>query len=353
MKRRIVSIALCLALVLPGILIPTLTSAEPTTSVTITKYASDGTTIITQATKTPAELETELPVSGDGATHYWMQGPTFYAENLWDPAETLNLKDKGAVQGSLIKDLCELVGGASVGDRIEIKAVDDLAHEYRYESIYDPGSAMGSMVLCWKKDGGYAGADFSEGMQLVFFAPTANGSGIFVFGNQDMHDYLPEDNWHYFFHDGVFYPSVNGLSIKWVDEINIYTSGTTSSQSSASLSATANVVLPIVGIELNVDSVDYGDLMPGQKSGTETVVLNNTGTVDCSVTLEIRGEDTTAQNFYKQSLFVNGSQYNINDILASVTVNNSRALNTQLRVPDSWNEGGEQKATFIFWAEAQ
>ncbi len=354
MVQKLCLLFIVLAISILNTIVPTTAGSQTgTSSVTITKYAYDGTTVLSEVTKTVAELESELSVRGDGATHYWMQGPTFEPGNLWDPSETLNLKDKGMVQGSTIKDLCDLVGGASTGDQIEIKSIDNLAHTYEYQSIYTPDPAMGPMVLCWKKNSAYAGDGFVEGMQMAFFAPTANGSGIYVFGNQDMRDYLPEGNWHYFFNNGVLYPSCNGLSTKWVNEINVYTSGTSSSQASASLNATANIILPIVGIELDTNTVDYGDLMPGQNSGTQTVVVSNTGTVGCNVTLEIQGDDSTVQSFYEQSLFVNGTHYDINNLVTSIVVAGSQSVDTQLRLPSSWDQGGEQKATFIFWAEAQ
>jgi hypothetical protein len=44
-------------------------------------------------------MEANLPVQGDGATHYYHQGPVFEGDK-WDPEETANLKDKGAVMGA-------------------------------------------------------------------------------------------------------------------------------------------------------------------------------------------------------------------------------------------------------------
>jgi uncharacterized repeat protein (TIGR02543 family) len=37
-----------------------------------------------------------------------------------------------------------------------------------------------------------------------------------------MHDYLPEANWHYYFDGTTEYPSCNGLSVKWISKVNIY-----------------------------------------------------------------------------------------------------------------------------------
>ncbi len=327
-----------------------------TTSITVTKYASDGTTILDQVTKTVAELESELPVQGDGITRYYHQGPTFDLGNLWDPGEAVNIdsRDMGRPKGTAIRDLCELVGGASAGDVIGAKASDNFIKLFDYEDVYSPEPEQGELVICWYNAdfGGYV-PGFSEGMRLVFFAETTNGDGKYVFGNWDMHETLAESRWHYYY-DGTYWPSSSGLSVKYIDRINIYSSDEApQSGSSASLDATANVILPIVGIELDLTSVDYGNLMPGQNSVIKKVVIDNTGTLGCDVTLEIQGDDDTAQSFYEQSLFVDGTQYDIDDVIASITVGNSQSVDTQLRLPLSWDQGGEQKAKFIFWAEAQ
>ncbi len=220
MRRKVIPLMLCLALLaaaLPVGLIAAPALAQ-TTSVTVTKYAADGVTIIDQTTVDYSWMMSNLPVQGDNETHRYMQGPTFDPDNLWDPAETVNLKDKGILKGTDVKDLCNLVGGASEGDVIDIRASDDFGHSFQYENVYSPAPAQGPMVVCWYRSGEYV-PTYDDGMQMVFFAQTTNGAGQYVFGNQDMHDCLPEDNWH-FYGD---YPSSNGLSVKYVSNISIYT----------------------------------------------------------------------------------------------------------------------------------
>lgn len=492
MNKKIVCLALALMLAISVLVFPATVSAEgATTQVTITKYAADGTTVLQQVTKTVDELEAGLPVKGDGATHYYMQGPTFDSNNLWDPAETLNLKDKGALKGTDVKDLCGLVGGASAGDTINIKAIDGYNENFEYVDVYTPEPAQGPMVICWWKDGQYAGPSYAEAMQLVFFAQTTNAEGKYVFGHQDMHDCLPESNWHYYYSGGINYPSANGLSIKYISEINIYTSGVdeweleltgassyTMSQGefengvachgaatwtddsgnvwsgmplwllvgwvddiethgpgafndelaatgydvtviasdaysktfasatvarnnsmivanmmngaplpedkyplklvgpgltggqmvskiveirlsglpeppANSVAVTANVIIPMVGISLNRTQINYGDIMPGRASAVETVGIENTGNVPVNVTLEVEGANAAAQSFYAQSLYVESALYNAEAVIASIPVAGTDNVDTQLRVPASWTGGGNQNATFIFWAEAQ
>jgi DMSO/TMAO reductase YedYZ molybdopterin-dependent catalytic subunit len=212
----------------------TTTDSTTTTSITITKYAADGTTIVGQETLTHTKMEATLPVQGDGKTHYYFQGPTFDPGNLWDPEETVNLKNKGAIKGTDVKDLVELVGGAETGDQIEIKAIDGYGDIFQHDDVYNPEAGQGKMVIAWYTkgagdpadplypDGAYV-PDFEDGMQLIFLVETTNAADQHVFGHDDMRSYLPQDNWHYFYAGGIQYPSSNGISIKYISEINVYT----------------------------------------------------------------------------------------------------------------------------------
>jgi predicted phosphodiesterase len=122
--------------------------------------------------------------------------------------------------------------------------------------------------------------------------------------------------------------------------------------SSTSLTATATLTMQMVGIDLDRDSVDYGDIAPGDSSTVEAVLVTNVGTVDCTVSLEVVGADTVAQDFYEQSLYIDGGLYNTDASIASISVAGSEDVDTQLQIPLSWAEVGVQDATFIFWAEA-
>lgn len=228
MNRRIVGVLLCLAMLIStvGVVFSTVPAlaADTTESVRVVKYGPDGTTIIDEVTIGYAEMESSLPIQGDGTTHYYMQGPTLFSSdptNLWDPDETLNLKDHGASKGTDVKDLCGLVGGAVDGDEIEIRASDGYGERFQYQDVYNPEPAQGKFVACWWKDGEYV-PTFGDGIRLVFFAQTTNGVGQYVFGHQDMHDTLPDANWHYYYDGTTMYPSSDGLSIKYISEIAIY-----------------------------------------------------------------------------------------------------------------------------------
>jgi len=205
---------------------------EPTTEVHVVKYAEDGTTVLNETTVTYQWMEANLPVQGDGVTHYYHQGPVFEGDK-WDPDETTNFKDKGAVKGTNIRNLCDLVGGMSLGDDVSICAPDGYHVEFDYENIYEPDSRQGPMVLCWyngedtkvgeRQGMGYP-PDYYTGMRIVFFADNStNSEGKHVFGNWDMHEFLPEKCQHFY----ELYPSTNGFTVKWVDELRVYSGGYT------------------------------------------------------------------------------------------------------------------------------
>ena len=229
-------VVLLLALLIP---VSSVQAAGATSSVHVVKYAEDGVTIADEETASYQWLEKNLPKCGDGATHYYLQGPSFDPDNLWDPDETVNLKDKGAVMGTSIKDLCDLVGGMAPGDEVLLHAVDNWTIKFKYANVYEPQDRQGAIVLCW-----YNGEDAQEGerygegypskngyrtaLQITIMAKTTNAEGKHVFGNSDMQAVMPpEEGYSHFYQDSEgFWPSTNGLSGKWIDSIVIYPTGT-------------------------------------------------------------------------------------------------------------------------------
>jgi hypothetical protein len=209
-------------------------SAAPTSSVRVAKYAADGITILNATTVDYHWLEGNLPVQGDGKTHYYHQGPVFTddKEGQWDRNETTNFKDLGAVKGTAVRDLCDLVGGMTTGDEVMIKSGDGYHVEFPYANIYNPAPRQGKITVCWfsgdessvgeRQGTGYP-PDYHVGMRLVFFADNStNREAKRVFGNQDMREVMPKETIHLF--DNL-YPSTGGYTVKWVDEVRIYTGG--------------------------------------------------------------------------------------------------------------------------------
>jgi hypothetical protein len=112
-----------------------------------------------------------------------------------------------------------------------ICAIDGYCVNFSYINVYQPQDRQGPIVLSWysvengtlglNQTAGYPPRYF-EAMQLVFMPKTANADGLYVFGDWDMHECLPEEA-QYFYSN--LYPSTNGLSVKWVNEIAVYPQG--------------------------------------------------------------------------------------------------------------------------------
>jgi PKD repeat protein/DMSO/TMAO reductase YedYZ molybdopterin-dependent catalytic subunit len=212
------------------VFIPANASAAGTTSLTITKLDSDGLTVLAEETVTYEWLEENLPVMGDGNIHYYHQGPVFVDNSdpetqemlRWNPKEDTNIetKDMGAVMGTNVKDLCELVGGMEEGDEIQIKAIDGFKKTFAYKNVYEYSDREGPMVICWYKDGEYPDGGYRDGMRLVWFADTlVNPWGYHVFGNWDWHEAADPEYWYYYQGE---YPTTTGLSVQNVSQLIIY-----------------------------------------------------------------------------------------------------------------------------------
>ncbi|MDD2442874.1 MAG: S-layer homology domain-containing protein [Desulfotomaculaceae bacterium] len=194
---------------------------QPAPELHIVKYAQDGVTILKETTVDYLWMEQNLEVIGDGKTVYKYEGITNNPNDIWDAEETYpgGFKIANAVKGTLVKDLCELVGGMGSGTEIVLVAIDGWETRLPYSSIYtDPSvqKRQGDAILAWYSDGEYV-PQYKDGMRL-FFTP----GGDNVYGQWDMHETLPEPYWHYYYGDGVMYPSCAGLSVKWITEIKLY-----------------------------------------------------------------------------------------------------------------------------------
>ena len=213
-------------------------TSDATVLLTVTKYDPYG-TIVNQTTVDYEWMKSNLTVYGDGATHYYHQGPTFDVSThnaLWNPEEMINVdsRDYGRLLGTDLKNLCDLVGGASHGDTVKVKAFDNFSKLFDYEDIYNPEPEQGKLIVCWynKDHGGYV-PNYTTGMRLVFFAETQSPEMKYVFGDWDMHETLPASRWH-FYYDGDFWPSSSGLSVQHVYNIEIHQPNLVSCDSSGS-----------------------------------------------------------------------------------------------------------------------
>lgn len=204
-----------------------------TTSLHIQKIGADGKTILAEKTVDYRWMEQNLPVEGDGTVHYYHQGPVFVddpdpaVEELlrWNQPEDRNVreKDMGAVKGTNLPDLTDLVGGMSPGDTVRVKADDGFSRTFAYENVYNPPPRQGPMVITWfRADDGYV-PDYVTGMRLVFFADNStNPWGIHAFGNWDWHESAAPEYWYFYIQGNERYPTTTGLSVQSVSEITVY-----------------------------------------------------------------------------------------------------------------------------------
>jgi hypothetical protein len=220
----------------------------PTTQVRVIAFNSSG-SVTAERMIDYRWMEANLPVLGDGVTHYYHQGPVFAddKEARWNPAETTNFKDEGSVKCTDLKDLASLVGGMEPGDEEMVHAVDGYHVEFGYPNVMTPDPRQGPIGICWfngeevaigeRQGVGYP-PDYHAGMRLVFFADTStNAERKHVFGNSDMRAVMPADAIHLF--DNL-YPSTSGYSVKWIDEIRVYRGGYTGVKNAVVKSLTGN-----------------------------------------------------------------------------------------------------------------
>jgi hypothetical protein len=209
---RICSLLICLVLLVSAV-------SAATTEVHVVKTAADGSTVLAERTVDYQWLESNLPVLGDGVTHYYLQGPVFDGD-VWDPTESVNVeeKDMGALKGTDLRDICDLVGGMQSDDTLVVKASDGFSKRFSYNTIYSPPAREGPLVLTWYRgDEGHV-PSYSNGMRIVFFADTSvNPWGYHVFGLSDMKASMPSNEWNFF----DIYPTTTGLSARYVNELRI------------------------------------------------------------------------------------------------------------------------------------
>ena len=287
----------CILIILLGfmvILVPLATAAS--TQIHVVKYANDRSTILAEQTLTYQQMRDTLPVMGDGVTHYFHQGPVFVDDAdpvreealRWNPGEDTNVqeKDMGAVKGTDVRDLCDLVGGMSDGDTLVLKASDGMTREFAYKNVYNPSSRQGAMVITWYCAGStfsactgpYPDSGYSDGMRIVFFADTSvKPGGIHAFGNYDWHESADPKYWYYYQSGGEKYPTTTGLSVKYISEIQIYSTKPPGASPAAAGAAGGggSSVLPSSGTAPPENPLLYG--YSGKKLGTFTTgTLNGT-----------------------------------------------------------------------------
>jgi len=230
-----------------------------TTELHIARFAADNVTVINETTVTYQWMEANLPVLGDGTTHYYHQGPVFIDDTdpareeqlRWNPKEDTNVqeKDMGAVKGTDLKDLCNLVGGMAPKDTVKIKATDGFTKTFAYENVYTPLAQQGPMVITWYHDvEGYV-PDYRTGMRLVFLADNStNPWNIHAFGNYDWHESAAPEYWYYYRQGDEKYPTTTGLSVQSISDILIYSGSPVQGEPTRTETTIADAVLTQAGL---------------------------------------------------------------------------------------------------------
>ncbi|NTV00966.1 MAG: PEGA domain-containing protein, partial [Methanoregulaceae archaeon] len=186
---------------------------------------------------------------------YYLQGPVFVEneEERWNPGEDTNVleKDAGAVKGTDLRDLCELVGGMEPGDEVTLRASDGFSKTFAYENVYEPQARQGQMVITWYHENQSYVPGYRDGMRLIFFADTStNPWGVHAMGNHDWHESAAEEYWYFYYQDRQPYPTTTGLSIKYISEIQI--------QSSREPAGSIEVLSDPTGARVFLDDADTG-----------------------------------------------------------------------------------------------
>jgi len=298
-----------ICLVILTFAVPTLAA---TTQLHIVKYANDGTTILNETTKTYQWLEGNLPVLGDGTTHYYHQGPVFVddpdeaTEQLlrWNPEEDTNVleKDMGAVKGTNLRHICDLVGGMNSGETVRVKASDGLYKTFAYQNVYGYSSHEGPIVVTWycaglpSYSGLYPDTGYSDGMRLVWFADTSvNPWGEHVFGNFDWYESAAPEYWYYYVSGSEQYPTTTGLSVKYISDVLIYSDDPSPTPPVAAFSGTPRSgTAPL--------TVTFTDASTGTAPRTYVWDFQNDGSVDS--TLQNPSYQYTAAGTYTVKLTV-------------------------------------------------
>ena len=125
-------------------------------------------------------------------------------------------------------------------------------------------------------NGEYPDSGYSDGMRLVWFADNGvNPWGIHAFGNFDWHESADAKYWYYYMSGSEKYPTTTGLSVKYVSEIQIFS---TKPPVSSYSGGGGGAGLPISGAAAPVNPDLYG--YKGKKLNTF-----KTGTLNGSVRL--------------------------------------------------------------------
>lgn len=113
----------------------------------------------------------------------------------------------------------------------------------------------------------------------------------------------------------------------------------------AQQSVTVNVdATPSVVFGVDVASIDFGKLLPGQESTVQILNLTNQGQTSLAISTSL--QDTNV--VYQQGLYLDNDLWS--NYHSSLAANSKNSVFLQLRVPANYQGAGRKGAVLIFWA---
>ena len=116
---------------------------------------------------------------------------------------------------------------------------------------------------------------------------------------------------------------------------------------SSSVSMTTNII-PAISLVVTPGIIEFGELSPGDTSGTHILTLNNTGGNILSVIAEVTD---TADNLFVEGMLLDS--FGWGEYAASIPALTSDTTDASLKVPDSYLGVGTKEGALVFWAEAE
>ncbi|QSZ68173.1 hypothetical protein RJ40_12050 [Methanofollis aquaemaris] len=220
---------LCLCIAIALLVVP---AAAATTSVTVTRYCDNNytavdnsTTLTFQQLRNISEFQSngDIRMQGLVTPDDWANSglnPSDFQDG-WDATESMNFKNYGAHNGTLVEDIVQHIGGMTDGSELEVAdSTYPLAtRHFSKTNVYTPPTGQGEMVLTWWDSVDGLVPNWGKGMRLYFYTSSDRD-----FSNMDMNTSF--SSWYYQFADDKYSdfsgPSAKGLSVQTVDTINIY-----------------------------------------------------------------------------------------------------------------------------------
>ncbi|MFC1871086.1 prenyltransferase/squalene oxidase repeat-containing protein [Chloroflexota bacterium] len=104
-------------------------------------------------------------------------------------------------------------------------------------------------------------------------------------------------------------------------------------------------ILPAISFSIQPDTIDFGELGPGDTSRSKTISMDNDGTWDLTITATVQD---TAQGLYVDG--INLDDVKCGEFSMSLLRDGSASCGATLTVPTTYSLTGKQNGTVIFWA---